>query len=143
MDQIDKNYLLALMGLVAITLEVILGAPTGFDLLILGIIFLLGGGVGILTGSFTLALAVIIILSFLYIFLARKMIKEKLSLTTRKTNVDNLIGKKATVVKKIIPSKPGQVKIEGEIWRAEANEEIEIDKQVVVESVSGVTLKVT
>ncbi|MEO6509289.1 MAG: NfeD family protein [Patescibacteria group bacterium] len=143
MEHVDKNYLLVLLGIIAITLEVLLGAPTGFDLLLLGLIFVIGGGVGILTMNFSFALGVIIILSFLYIFLARRIIKDKLSVTTRKTNIDNLIGQKATVLKQISADKPGQVKVEGEIWRAEADDTIEAAKQVTIESVSGVTLKVS
>lgn len=143
MDHIDKNYLLVLMGVIAITLEVLLGAPTGFDLFILGVIFMIGGGVGILTTNFIYALTAIIILAFLYIFVGRRKLKEKLSVTTRKTNIENLIGKKAPVFKTITPEKPGQIKVEGEIWRAEADKTIEIGKQVTIQSVSGVTLKVT
>ena len=143
MDKFDNNYILVIMGIIAITLEVILGAPTGFDLLLLGIIFVIGGGIGIATGSFMNALIIVTVLSFLYILLARKVIKEKLSVTTTKTNTDNLIGGKAVVFKKIFPHQPGQVKIEGELWRAEAEEELEVNKSVTVQSVSGVTLKVT
>ena len=143
MDHLDKNYLLVLMGVVAITLEVLLGAPTGFDLLILGIIFLIGGGVGILTTNFIYALALIVILVFLYIFIGRKLVKEKLNVTTRKTNIDNLIGQKAEVIKEITPGKPGQIKVEGEIWRAEADQSFKVGSMVSIQSVSGVTLKVT
>ncbi len=128
--------------MIAITAEVLLGAPTGFDLLLLGLIFMIGGGVGVLTGNFVYALIVVTILSFLYILLARNALKSRLNVTTTKTNTENLMGKKAVVVKKILPTKAGQVKVEGEIWRAESNVEVDVDKEVIIESVSGVTLKV-
>lgn len=131
------------MGLIAIILEMLLGAPTGFDLLLLGVIFLIGGGIGTLTSSFLTALIIIILLSFIYIFIGRKMIKKRLNVTTRKTNIDNLIGKKAIVIKKITSDKPGQIKVEGEIWRAESESNIDAGKQVIIDSLSGVTFMVT
>ncbi len=143
MDKFDNNYLLMIMGLIAIILEMLLGAPTGFDLLLLGVIFLIGGGIGTLTSSFLTALIIIILLSFIYIFIGRKMIKKRLNVTTRKTNIDNLIGKKAIVIKKITSDKPGQIKVEGEIWRAESESNIDAGKQVIIDSLSGVTFMVT
>lgn len=143
MDSLDRNSLLVVMGLIAIILEVLLGAPTGFDLLLIGVIFLIGGGMGMLTGNFFSALGLIIFLSFLYIFFGRKVIKDKLNVTTRKTNVDNLIGQKAVVLKAISPDKPGQIKVEGEIWRARADKKIKANAKVTIESISGVTLRVS
>jgi membrane protein implicated in regulation of membrane protease activity len=142
MDHLDRNTLLVLLGLVAIILEVLLGAPTGFDLLLLGVIFMIGGGMGILTANFIYALGLIIALSFLYIFFGRKAIRQKLNVTTRKTNTDNLISQTAVVTKAISPEKPGQIKVEGEIWRAEAEKAVAVGRKVEIESVSGVTLKV-
>jgi len=138
----DKNYILIIVGIGAIVLEILLGAATGFDLLLLGIIFVISGGLGTLLNSFTIALISTIILTLLYILIGRRFIKQKLSIKTKETNVDRLFGKKALVVKKIEPSRPGQVKFEGEVWRAESDKLIVTGQEVIIESVSGVTLKV-
>lgn len=140
--QIDNNYFLVIAGIVAIVLELFLGVATGFDLALIGVILIIGGAVGSVAGSFSLALGVVAILSLLYVFIGRAFIKNKLTIQTRNTNVEALIGKKAMVVKKITSQKPGQVKVEGEIWRAEAEVSIDEGTEVNVKSVSGVTLKV-
>ena len=138
----DNNSWLFLLGLAAIVLELFFGVSTGFDLVVIGSIFVLAGGVGMLSGSFLYALITIIFLSFFYIVLGRKFIKNKLSIATTNTNGDALIGKKAQVIKEIQTDSPGQVKIEGEIWRANADETIAEGTEIVIESISGVSLQV-
>lgn len=142
MEKIDQNYTLIIAGILAIGVEILLGAVTGFDLFLIGIIFIISGAVGKAFNSFPSALVSIVFLSFFYVLFVRKLIKQKLVIATKQTNVDSLMGKKGMVLKKITSQKAGQVKIEGEIWRAESDKEIEIDQEIVVKSVSGVTLKV-
>jgi inner membrane protein len=139
----DNNSILIILGFLAILAEVALGVATGFELLIIGVIFIIAGGIGMLVGSFVVALLTITVLSLFYIMIGRKFIKQKLSISTTKTNTDKLIGQTAVVLKAITDGKPGQVKIDGEIWRASSSENIENGTEVVVKSVSGVTLEVT
>lgn len=142
MEKIDKNYLLVILGIVAVIAEIVMGVATGFDLLLIGVILMISGGLGILSKSFVVALVATAVLSFLYVVLGRKMIKNKLTIATKATNSDNLIGRKCLVTKKIFINKPGQVKIEGEIWRASSEHDIDEGAEVVINSISGVTLKV-
>lgn len=123
-------------------IEVLLGAAMGFELLIIGILMIIGGGVGLLTGSVAFGLITVIVLGLLYIFFGRSLVKNQFNIKTTATNVDAIMGKKAMVVKKITESQPGQVKVEGEIWRATASKTIEEQTEVTIESVSGVTLHV-
>ncbi|MCL4375128.1 NfeD family protein [Patescibacteria group bacterium] len=138
----DNNYLLVIGGIVCVIVEILLGAVTGFDLLLIGIILMVSGGLGIMLGSFSTALVATVVLVVVYLIAGRRFIKQKLAIATKETNVDRLIGKKAFVVKKIETGRPGQVKFEGEIWRAESDRSIAVDQGVVIESVSGVTLRV-
>ncbi|OGK26560.1 hypothetical protein A3C28_03570 [Candidatus Roizmanbacteria bacterium RIFCSPHIGHO2_02_FULL_39_9] len=142
MDRLDWNNLLIISGLVLIVVEVALGAATGFDLLLIGVIFIVSGGLGILLHSTTYSLVSIAALSFLYLLIGRKFIKKALTIETKSTNVDNVLHRKGLVTKEITAKKAGQVKIEGEIWRANSDKTIDVGKEIVVESVSGVTLKV-
>ncbi|MCB4792465.1 MAG: NfeD family protein [Elusimicrobia bacterium] len=59
-----------------------------------------------------------------------------------KSNVDALIGKKAVVTEVIDPVKPGMIKVDGDLWRAESDTRIEINTLVEIESVQGVHLQV-
>ena len=138
----NPNTLLIIAGMIAIVIELMLGVATGFDLFVLGVIFILAGTIGTMTGSFTIALWATIVLTILYIAIARKFIKQKLSIATTATNSDGLVGREAIVVKAIDKHKAGQVKIEGEIWRAEASTSLKDGEHVKIDSISGVTLKV-
>ena len=141
-DSLNQFTTLIILGILAIIVEIILGAATGFELLIIGIVFIIGGGIGMLTGSMMGAVSTIIVLILGYVFFGRKMIKQALHVTTSKTNIDSIIGKQGMVVEPINPDVPGQIKYEGEIWRAEAEKAIAKGKKIKIISVSGVTLKV-
>lgn len=138
----DNNTILIILGFLAILAEVALGVALGFELLILGIIFILAGIVGIVLDSFVVALVTIAVFILFYIMIGRKYIKQKLSISTTQTNTDKLIGQIALVTKTISSGKPGQVKVDGEIWRASAEVTIETGTEVMIKSVSGVTLEV-
>ena len=139
----DPNYILITLGIVSIIVEVVLGAALGFELLILGIIMIISGGVGTLFSSFTIALITFLVLTTLYIAAGRKFIRNKFNIATTATNIDDVMGKKGTVVKEIEAGKYGQVKIDGETWRATSEQHQKVGSHVTVESVSGVTITVT
>ena len=69
---------------------------------------------------------------------AKKITKESPSLS----NVDAMINQVVIVTEKIDPDLGGQIKFEGEIWRAVADEEIEAGEKVSVTSISGNKLHV-
>lgn len=140
LDFSNNNHWLIIIGLVFIMLELLIGIATGFDLFVLGIIFIIAGGIGIFTGSFQIALVSIFIFSLLYIILGRKMIKNKLSIATKATNTDAILGQQGVVIKTIQVDQPGQIKVNGEVWRAQAKNMIESGKTAVIRSVSGVTV---
>lgn len=137
---INSYNILILLGIIAIIVELLLGAATGFDLLVIGLASILGGLVGQLTNSFMISLSTTSVLLLIYLIVGRKMIKQKLFIVTKKTNVDGIIGKTAIVVKSIEPHKPGQVKVDGEIWRAESDKIFLVEEKCIIQSVSGVTL---
>ena len=70
--------------------------------------------------------------------LARKITKE----SPQKSNIDALIDKVALVTKAIDPDLGGQVKIEGEIWLARAEESVAENEKVRIVSVSGTKVHV-
>jgi membrane protein implicated in regulation of membrane protease activity len=142
LEQTDYNTIVIVLGIILIIAEIALGAITGFELFVIGVICIIAGLVGMMTGSFALVIITIAVLSFLYLAVARQYIKKKLTIATRQTNADSLIGETGHVVKKIAADKAGQIKVDGEVWRAEADTDIAENKDVIIESISGVTLKV-
>jgi len=57
-----------------------------------------------------------------------------------KIGEDELVGKKGVAITDISPK--GQVKVDGKIWRAEAEEEIKEGEEIIVVSQQRLTLKV-
>ncbi len=141
--QITPQYFVY-FGLLLIILELIIGVSTGFDLLLSGILFIIGGGIFWLTNIFWLSVVSTLLLIALYFIIFRKSLRSKfIPITTRKTNIDKLAGAEGVVVKNISKNKPGQIKVEGEVWRASSNENIQKGETAFVKSVEGVTLKVS
>lgn len=127
------------MGLISIIAELALGATTGFDLLLVGLILIISGGIGHFT-NLTWALISCATLAFVYVLFARKFIKNRLLVKTHPTNIDALINQTGIVTKTITPHNPGQVKISGEIWRALSTANLATGTEITVKSVDGVTL---
>lgn len=140
------NWWLIIGGAVLMVGEVLLGAATGFDLLLLGMALAAGGAIGLLFGSAKVGLFSAGALAFLYLAFLRRRIRRRLTSPDRATNTDVLPGKTGLVVERIAPHQAGMVKVGDELWRAhlvqESGEPREPGAQVVVDSVEGVTLKV-
>ncbi|GHT60841.1 hypothetical protein AGMMS50222_08000 [Endomicrobiia bacterium] len=94
-------------------------------------------------GSVPIGVIVFVIGSVLSLYLVRPIFKKATSKSgTVNSNVDALIGEDAVVTEKIMPFKTGFVKVFSEVWRAEADVEIESGDTVKVEKVIGTTLVV-
>lgn len=72
----------------------------------------------------------------------RPIFKKYLQKNDIKTNADRLVGKTAVCTKAILNGDRGEVKIDGKIWTAIANEDIEINEKVEVLAIDGVKLVV-
>jgi len=138
----DPNWIIFYSGLGLIVVELILGVDTGFDFLLIGLSLIVGSLGGFLFDNYLIAIVISIIISVLYMVFGRKVIKEKLHISTHKTNIDALMGTTAIVTKDITKDHPGRVKVANEVWRAEADKDIKKNSKVKIISVEGVTLKV-
>ncbi len=90
---------------------------------------------------FIVQIAVFVAVSIILLVLTRPFVKKISKKEVLKTNVDNLIGKKAMVTRKIDNSQfSGEVNINGQIWSAISvdDEIIEPLQTVVVEKIQGV-----
>jgi membrane protein implicated in regulation of membrane protease activity len=86
-------------------------------------------------------LAFTIVSALMLVFL-RPIFKRYLKKNEVRTNADRLIGKTALCIKLITKDDRGEVKIDGKIWTAIANEEININEKVEVLAIDGVKLVV-
>lgn len=138
----NLNEIIIILGLLLAALELLLGIPAGFDLVLTGSILVVAGIVGSVFSSFTVTLVVAIILAVFYIVYGRSLIRQKLIIATKGTNVDKLIGSRGVVIRSITPETAGMVRIEDEDWRASSDEVLYEKDKIEVLSISGVTLKV-
>ena len=140
------NWLLLVTGAVFILVEVAFGGFAGFDLILIGSAFLLGGGVGLLTHSPVTGLLVASGLCVGYIAVGRRWVRARLKNRTVPSNADALLGQRAMVTARVAEHAPGQVKVKDEVWRAipapGASGPFEAGAVVTVEGVDGVTLSV-
>ncbi len=140
------NWILIIVGAVLVLLEVLLGAISGFDFLLLGSAILLGGILGLVTANAAAGVAAAGILSLLYVFVGRKRIRDRLRRPGIATNTDALIGKTVFVSEPIAPDRAGRIKADGEEWRAQIDglgtRPIEAGSKVRVTRIDGVTVYV-
>jgi membrane protein implicated in regulation of membrane protease activity len=137
------NWVLVIAGAVLILVEIILGAVTGFDFVLIGSSVMLGGILGLLTKSATLGMAAAGVLALLYVFLGRKRIRSRLMRPGISSNTDVILGKTARVVETITAARAGRIKFEGEEWRAALDRpetgSIDLGRTVRVVRIDGVT----
>ena len=91
--------------------------------------------------------AIFILLSAIFILFTRKFADKITKKDNVKTNADTNLNKTGIVIKKIDSTnqKPGQVKIDSEVWTAISEDETDIakDTKVKVSKIEGVKLVVT
>ncbi len=140
------NWVLVVVGALLVLVEVALGGFAGFDLVLIGSSFVIGGGLGLLFGNAPLGFIAASALCILYIAAGRRWVRARLKRPGLPTNTDALIGQRGLVVQRVADHEPGQVKVRDEMWRARpaggAGGPFEAGAEVTVEGVEGVTLVV-
>lgn len=128
------------VGLLLVLLELIIGVETGFDLVIIGSVFILGGLITWPLHSWLITVIVATVLCIAYVALGRRYVHRWTQVKQTKTNIDTIIDRKGIVLKGIARNADGLVRIGSEQWRARAEKDINEGEEIVVISVSGVTL---
>jgi membrane protein implicated in regulation of membrane protease activity len=78
-------------------------------------------------------LLIFLVISALLLFFTRPLAVKKLKIGKVKTNVDSLVGMHALVIKPISEFERGEVKVNGQIWTAEAEDNAAISNGVKCE----------
>jgi membrane protein implicated in regulation of membrane protease activity len=140
------DWVLIIAGALLVLIEVALGGFAGFDLVLIGSTFIVGGGVGMAVHNPAIGFVVAAVLCLIYIGAGRKMVRARMQTKSIPSNADALIGQKGVVTQRIAPHTPGQVRVRDETWRAglasDAESPIENGTEVTVTAVEGVTLQV-
>ena len=141
----DWNWVLIVAGAVLVLIEVAFGGFAGFDLVLIGSSFVLGGGLGLLLHSTTAGFVVASFLCVAYIAVGRRWVRNRIRHHPVPSNVDALFGQQALVTSRIAEHEPGQVRVRDEVWRAvpvPGSGPFEPGSVVTVQGVDGVTLQV-
>ena len=131
------------IGFLLVIAELVGGIATGFDLVSIGLAFVVGGLIGWPFGSWPAPVASVSVVSIAYIAFGRRNIRRWVQIRGTKSGVDRLIGRTALVVKPISKYERGRVKIDAIAWRASADEDIEVGVEVTIDGVYGSTLIVS
>ncbi|HJP80232.1 MAG TPA: NfeD family protein [Pseudonocardiaceae bacterium] len=127
-----------IIGVVLVIAEVLSGA---FVLVMLGAAALVAALVAAVGLGLPISAVAFVVVAGGGITLARPALVRKMHTEHHKTNVEALVGKRATVVT-TVDAQAGQVKIEGALWSARAYDEtevLEIGRSVTIMSISGAT----
>lgn len=139
------NWVLVVAGAVLVLVEVALGGFAGFDLVLIGSAFVIGGGLGLALGSPVTGFVTASVLCILYIAVGRRLVRNRVHSPKLKTNTDALLGREGVVVQRVAAHEAGQVKLGDEVWRAEpaaGSGPFEPGARVTVAGLDGVTLQV-
>ena len=129
-----------IVGLLLVLLELIIGVETGFDLVIIGSAFILGGLVAWPFHSWVLPLIVTSLICVIYVVIGRRYVHRWTAVKKVKTNIDAIIGREGIVLKNIARNVDGRVRVGSQRWRARAEEDIKEGDEIVVTGISGSTL---
>lgn len=116
-------------------------ATVGFLIFWFGIGALVAMVSSFFTDSIIIQTTIFVISSTILIFATKPFVKKFVDVKKTNTNAFSIIGKNALVIKEIDPIKSqGQVKINGEIWSAESdnNEVISEGSEVEILQIRGV-----
>jgi membrane protein implicated in regulation of membrane protease activity len=140
------NWVLMILGALMVLIEVSLGGFAGFDLVLVGSAFIIGGGIGLVFGQALMGYIVAAGLCVAYIAVGRRWLRHRLHTRDTVSNADALIGQRALVTERVGRHDAGQVKISGEVWRAipaaGAGDTFDAGTEVTVTAVNGVTVEV-
>ena len=116
-------------------------ATVGFLIFWFGIGALIAMVVSLFTTNIIIQTTVFLISSTILIFTTKPFVRKFVDIKKTNTNVYSIIGKKALVIKTIDPiHSVGQIKLNGEVWTAESenNQVIEEGSEVEVLEIKGV-----
>lgn len=112
----------------------------GFLVFWFGVGALIAMIVSFFTSNIIIQTAVFILSSSILLFATKPFVKKFVDVKPTKTNAFSIIGKKALVIKEINSHSVGQIKINGEVWSAESenDEIIPKDSEVEILQIKGV-----
>lgn len=92
--------------------------------------------------TFIIQFAVFVVLGIVLLITTKPYINKLLQSNDNKTNLDRVEGMTGIVTEEITKKKFGEVKVDGKLWTAYADQKIKVDSMVKIIKIDGVKLKV-
>lgn len=99
-------------------------------------------GISFITDNFLIQFGLFVILGIILLIVSKPLVKKILNKKIEKTNVDRIIGMTGIVTKNFDEMKTGEVKVDGKVWTAVADEVFKEKVKVKVLEIMGSKLKV-
>jgi membrane protein implicated in regulation of membrane protease activity len=144
--ELSWGWIFLIGGALLILAEVTLGGFAGFDLVLIGSAFVVGGVIGLWFNSTNLTFIVGGALCLAYLAIGRRWVRRRIRSKPVASNTDALLGQSGLVLTRIAEHEFGRVKVRSEEWLAApasgVTAPLEPGTTVTVEAVDGVTLRV-
>ncbi len=92
--------------------------------------------------NFVVQFAIFVIFGIIFLITTRPFLLNLMHKNIEKTNIDRIVGMKGRVILSIPKDDVGEVKVDGKIWFAIADEPIALDAIVEILEIIGTKLKV-
>ena len=142
----DWSWLLVVLGAMLVLVEVSLGGFAGFDLVLIGSSFVIGGIVGLVTHHAATGYITACVLGVGYMVVGRRLVQSRFKVSHgHRSNIDAVHGQQGLVQQRIAAHEAGLIKVGDEVWRAlpvAGAGPFEPGSLVTVADVDGVTLHV-
>jgi membrane protein implicated in regulation of membrane protease activity len=143
---LDWNWVLVIVGAVLILVEVANGGFAGFDLVLIGSAFVLGGAIGLFLHEPRTGLILASALCIVYVAIGRRWVRRRMQPGAVASNADALIGERGLVMTRVAEHQARQVRVRQEVWRAVpapgTTGPFDPGAVVTVHAIDGVTLQV-
>lgn len=136
----DSTSQIIALGVILCLFEIVFGAPTGLDILAVGL--------SLLTSVFILfsikipMIFTIAILLVVYFIAIRPTFRKKFLLAMQQIGIDVIVGKVGTVITAISSKEKGLVMIDGELWNAQSKKTISKGEKIEVMQLTAELLEV-
>ncbi len=92
--------------------------------------------------NFVIQFAIFVIFGIIFLITTRPFLLNLMHKNREKTNIDRIVGMKGRIIQSIPKDDVGEVKVDGKIWFAIADEPIALDAIVEILEIIGTKLKV-
>lgn len=137
------SWWLVSIGAILSIFDLLFGAITGLIVFTLGLSFIGGGVVCMITGQVELAFITIAAAMVFYMVYLHKTVQRPLLIGLQRIGLDCIVGKIGTVITSGSGHEPGTVLVDGLLWKSKGDKKLHSGVSVLVTNFDAETLTVS